>query len=323
MRQPLPLHPKQHADSPLLWLAVLSGSLLLNGALTFGLQSYLATTQPTPANATAIAINFVEAPTARATAIAPAAPRSTAPLLPPSSPSSISVTPPAVAPPRLALAPAPRSPQSTRPTPPARRPAPTASPAPQPTPLAGEPAPPPPAPTTVATSARSPSSPQTPQVATSGIQLPGFTPPPDPTQNPGDATTATTATLPLSPTAPPAKFVVQVQVLEAAGDRDSERAIVTLKSEPFTKTFSSGEAGCVLTPESLQSFNQPLQFTLTLNPIGKVTQTVPLTNSSSQRYQDLGTCVLKAWTFNPAVVASAAPPAATQFLRVKVTFTQP
>lgn len=322
MRQPLPLHPKQHADSPLLWLAVVSGSLLCNAALTLGLQSYLASTQPHPANPTAIAVQFIDPPAPHTTAIAPPAPRPPTPPVTAAAPAVEPVTPPTVAPPRLALAPAARPPQRLRPLPPPTRPpAPAASLAPQPMPLAGEPTPPPPAPTAPAIP---PPSPPPPQVATSGIQLPGFVPPPDPTQNPGDATTPTTATLPLPQNPTPAKFVVQIQILEAVGDPDAERAIVPHQSQPLTKTFRSGEAGCVLTPASLQGFNAPLQFTLTLNPTGKVTQTVPLSNQNHQSYADLATCALKAWNFDQAmVVASTTPTVTIHLLRVTVILTLP
>jgi hypothetical protein len=115
---------------------------------------------------------------------------------------------------------------------------------------------------------------------------------------------------------------MQVQVLDTGGDADT--AIVTLKSEPFTKTLASGESGCILTPEVMQNFNQPLQFALTLTPQGNVLQAVPLDSSPNQSYEKLASCALQTWSFDTAEVsASTTSTKPSRPFKVKVTLSQP
>lgn len=333
MQQSASSNHRRHSDPPLLWASVLAGSLLLNTSFTIAFQQYLEQANPAPPTLAPIAVDiFPVTPSNRP-----------APQLP-------AFSPPA----RVAPTPAAQSPQkpvarstvtlasSARPKPSlqSQRQPPQSATTQQPPRLtdtsppksATSPAHPPSdnaplpqtTPSTPATTNQSPIGTGTgSEVATSGVFLPGFTPPPDPKTNSGTKTEQTLDSFQLDPNSLPARFIVRVQVIDAGRDRSPETTSVTLKSEPFTKTFTSGDAGCFLTPDVAPNFNQPLRFHLTLNPKGQVIEAVPLDANPSPAYQNLATCALQTWTFDPATaIASTSPAAISRSLTVNVILTK-
>jgi len=335
----------KHVDPPFLWVSVLAGSLLLNGAMTFGFQQYLKQTKPVSPAFTAIAVDFVSpVPRNRTTpSQGVSTPNSSSPPSKSTSPRpTVAPTPTTATPGNVSLANAPEvaRPKKSRVTQSSTqgkvqnrsfqtvtRPTSTTSSSQTQDPTG---APPTNEISTSETAANTTNSightttQAEDQVATSGIRLPDFSPPPNPANNPGDSTEPTTDTFALKQKVTPAKFLLQVQVLEIKGNRPSDATLVTLQSEPFTKTFVSGEAGCSLTPEIVQNFNQPILFDLSLNTQGQVVDAIPKASSAGDNpsYQDLARCALQTWTLNPAI-ANSSPNSVPRSLSVKVTLTQP
>lgn len=303
---------RRHADPPVLWVVVLLGSLLLNGGLLLAFSKYIEQLEPVATQFAPIAVDFL--PIASSSSSANLNPAAT-------SSSQRETTSPTAAP---AASARPAVPATTRtqsadvafsptakPSPLKRSPATqTADPGINTAPNATSTLQPNPAAALRQESAAPPVDDQ--QVATSGVTLPDFTPPPDPKANPGNSTPATTATLPLNRNTTTPKFGIQVTVLPQAESQTN----LTTDTPPTqqTKTLASGEAGCFVVPEALRHFNQPEEFSLTLNETGMVVDAVPTTPDAiaNQSYQQLAICTLKTLSFNPQLLPTAIEPNASK-----------
>ncbi|MDX2240153.1 MAG: hypothetical protein NW224_05670 [Leptolyngbyaceae cyanobacterium bins.302] len=313
---------RKHTDPPGLWLSVFVGSLLLNGILLVSSQRYLHQLEPLPSAFAPISIDFVPSDiqhnpeTATRSEIAPATNSSKTISTPSQNQTTTTSSPNPTQPEAGKISMASAAPRPTQTATPPTNVKPQAPSKPSTSTQAESKAPSNTvtSPQTDTTSTEVPASvtneptpPQsTDEVTTSGMLLPGFTEPPDPRAHPGDTQATPTNSLPLSRSAPISKFLMQVKVFPAASDRPTAAS-----SNPDlpqqSKTLSSGESGCLVTPEALHYFNQPLTYTLTLDAQRTVVNAVPVspTSNALKSYQDLATCSLKTWTFEPLPRSSA------------------
>jgi hypothetical protein len=331
VRQPTLIQVRRHHDPPFLWGTVVAGSLLLNGILTAGLQSYLQPMTPLPSPAP-ISVDFLPPNTPQVTAknnlvstTANRAPNSSSSTTvsgvaistrktPPIAQSaSISLNHPKVSQSKvIKLTPKKTKIPSSAPPSPANASADTA--------LAQEPV--------TASAASTRPEPLVPNqentIATSGIRLPDVPQVPDPTTNPGTAAPKVATTLPITQTITPPKFLMQVKVLKL-GNPQATNPIPDPKNLQLTKTFSSGEAGCTLTPAALRDFNQPIRFNLTLNKTGTVAEVLaaPLPDSIARKsYEDLAICTLKTWILDQSTLSTIHSQADVTQLAVQVILTR-
>lgn len=313
---------RRHIDPPFLWLSMLAGSLLLNGALILGGQQYLQRARVQSVKFAPVAVKFLPVKTATAKRVTPTAiaPSTKAPA------TITSVVPDPVAPsaptsaPRIALeseaiARPKRKPAKTKPsiTKSLVRPNPTPL-----TPLA-------PSQTTSPHSSTQPSNnstQSTDDVATSAVGLPRVPAVPDPNAT-NQTTPAPLGAVTVASNATPAKFLMQMRVLPSSRDRTLSPA--NLEQAQLTKTLTSGDAGCSLTPETLRNFNRPVDLNLTLDDKGTVINAVstnPPNSDQTKSYQDLVICTLKTVTLNSTSLPSFVPPVEPNKLAIRATLTK-
>ena len=305
---------RRHADPPALWGIVLLGSLLVNGVLVVAFDRYVQRLEPVTTEIVPITVDFF-------TIASPSSsknlnPASTSPKVaktinPPSAPA------PSVRPSVPAVTKTPSTASSdisfnseAKPSPLKRStPTPAATPTTNAAPQSTSPLQPDPAASPTQASDDPPADDR--QIATSGISLPDFTPPPDPKANPGDTTSSTSEALSLNRNATIPKFVIQVTVLPQG---ENQPKLVTGQHTQQTKTLPSGEAGCFVTPEALRNFNQPEEFALTLNETGTVMDAAPTTPNAiaNKSYQQLAICTLKTLSFNPLLLPTAIEPSSSK-----------
>ena len=305
---------RKHADPPGLWLAVVGGSVLLNSAIAVLLHYYFHQIETAAIAPSPIAITLITAGKGKATtsltpaaALSPApsasSPRSTAPAAATASPPNLTLAKPANSlTPRPAVSPPPPAPFEARPADP--EPAPPNSEPPTSESVTSEPMGDRPSLRDTPASTVLDSSPPPPvtelddQVVTSGTLLPSFEAPPDPKVQSVQSGATTPPAIALNRPIQPLEVVLQVTL----GDRRQ------LPAQQF-KTFVSGDAGCIVTPEALHSFNHPLELTLTLDTQGTITETVPVNPTDAVEhpsYTALAQCFLKTLTFPPGESSSPA-----------------
>ncbi len=316
---------EHHSESPIFWVIVFAGSLLIHLLLVLGMRSLVV---QIPVDPEPITVEFAEATDAAsspASAAGNPSPRPAAPSTPTAVPSPIAKSiadPTETSSPRLQPPSSDSEPSLSTPAPvPPVQPSPQAkspsqSPAPSPSAPVSSPTPATPVPNRV-----SPTEPVTSPAQTrpsnsmmtgpiaSGIRLPDVPTVPNPADNPGATTQP--SKLPINPLAIskvpiPAKFLAQVQILPETGKGGSDRAAevpaAAIQGEP-SKEFLSDASNCLLSPAALSAFGQAVVLSVSLNEHGQLQGEPAIldpTSSGNSRYDDLAVCVLKQWTFSPA-----------------------
>ncbi|MEP0868402.1 TonB family protein [Trichocoleus desertorum AS-A10] len=364
---------RRHADPPNLWLAVLSGSIVIHVLLALTLRWSIRVAIAQPSNASSAPIEVVdiapETASIEAEAAAPTAPIAQDPVTdsaPPQADDGVAVLEPgvtAILPESVeATAPSPspsppisQPPQPSSATPPASLPFtppvlpnPQASPEPRRDPEPEANVVPPPAdnnqaPVAPDNGSETPTESNIPPEQTS--EDTGALPAPEgqtgttqegseaPLGNPDSASEESETesnSLPPGPTVPdsapaptdgglgeaigqvpvsqdpvPAEFQASLSVTEPGGPGavDFHDQLATPKAT--SKTFPSDPtsvSGCVLVPESVQYFGQSVELRIAIDEQGRVLDdaTVVRQSSGSESFDQLATCVIASWEFNPA-----------------------
>jgi TonB family protein len=85
---------------------------------------------------------------------------------------------------------------------------------------------------------------------------------------------------------------------------DRPEVLAALVPGETSKTFESdvSGSGCLITPESLRNFGQPVTARITVDNTGNVigVDRPLLTPSGNPSYDELATCAIKTWKFSPA-----------------------
>lgn len=338
---------RQHSDSIALWISVLAGSLLLNGFAAVGFQALVQRVELERTEFEAISVDFLDFTTPSEAALS----GSIAATVPPSAKQrstlpQTTVTPPSIASQSAtpeAAASYPSSPQSDS----------TAkSPAAKPT-LQPQSSGSPPQPEAIAANSPQPNlaSPSLPSnsrssdanpLATTGDRLPGLPSVPNPAQialGSDSQSVSVPDTLPntliVSRNPIPSEFLVQVKILPSstlprryhdgrAIGTSPDPAAATLNSKE-RKRVSYQETGCLLTPEALRGFDQPVTLQISLAPSGQLVD-APITIRSgvNDSYNALAICALKTWRFTPTLtLANRSPHNVSSTTEVQVTLSKP
>lgn len=317
---------QRRTESPVFWMIVFAGSLLLHLLLALWMRSRLVQAVRVPVEPEPIAVEFAEAtdtvsPPQSAQPKQPPSPAVAAKSAPADPPSDAQPVASPVEPPSTSL-PSPTSaatlstPESTRPvSQPFQSTAPTSSRPRSVAPPVSTPAPTNPVPNQVATESTASSlnnhlsNPAIRGPIASGIRLPDVPSVPNPADNLGQPTKS--SNLPINPLAiakapTPAKFLAQIQLLPVV-DRN---AIASSTSDhPITiqggtsKEFISDASSCLLTPEALSEFGKAVVLSVSLDEQGQLQgepSVLDQSSSGNSSYDDLAACVLKQWTFSPA-----------------------
>jgi TonB family protein len=92
-------------------------------------------------------------------------------------------------------------------------------------------------------------------------------------------------------------------------------------AQPKTEvqTFSSNptRSPCVVTPEAVQFLGKTVAMQVATDETGKVVDTVTQESSDSRAYDELATCLVKNWSFEPAIARGE--PVANDGLVVRIT----
>lgn len=316
---------RQHSNSPVLWSAVLAGSILFNVGSVLTFQSFLKQIQPVSSAFESVAIEFVDTPiqverpkTVSKAAISqtnpsstPASPSSSTELYAPKNEAAIVEQTPIPAKQPLTNSAAPRvtssnqatntdqsaSPNTTQDSSEAQPPV-TSN---QQESLSED--------AQTATAEIDPITASPEEPATSGIALP-----PVPIVPNSQETVAMTETPPADPPAIRPNLVPSIVAAHVKINDDETELTETSESsiatdveteipEDSTRTFASHELGCSLTPDSLRSFGEPVKLEISVTEQGTVDERSPTTVQSSggnDSYNNLAICVLKQWRFNVA-----------------------
>ncbi len=302
---------RRHSDPPKLWLWVLAGSLLIHLVAGATVQNFWVT-PVVPANSTAIAVDFLEPieesvpppqadePTQTAENNVSQTTLSTPVEIPVESLATVSQ-----------IAPAQPITESSVTIPTRRAPTPTLSPKkmvpslpadtstlkPRPKRSAVKAAP---IPDESALKKRS--------VPTgSNTRLPDVPTVPNPLDiKPDTKEDSIGAIVPIAIPPAPAKFIAQFRAIAPASNLSNSSIASTITAQLLgesTQSFSSDPAICLLTPDALSNFGQPVTLKLPLDETGAFNSQKPITveqSSGNPRYDELAICVTKTSRFTPA-----------------------
>ena len=161
-----------------------------------------------------------------------------------------------------------------------------------------------------------PSSPLSPsdEPVTSGVLLPGVPNVPDPSKNVSETlSNGPTRSFVLDQKPLPTQFLAELKILPESGERlsnpelsDSSESSVR-NPEELTKTLTSSSSQCLLLPEALREFNQPVVLNVSLDETGRFTKATPVSvqnSSGNNSYDALAVCALKTWRSIPEAAIS-------------------
>lgn len=349
-----PLSRRKSPESPVLWLILLASSLLLNLVSVLGLGQVFRQMEPVALDFEPIAVEFVASGSPNTAKPSSTQPGRSAPTSP-----AIAATPQAAPPPTQTTVAAPPAANQKADLAFVERPTPKPTPATQPTPKQTTPPPQPrsqgsrqPSPSTTTqptvpanTTAQPDSQAQTTVASTtstatkpgpveSGVLLPGLPAVPDANQNkpPEDSIQgAGTRPVPVSHQALPAKFVVTVKAIAPTSSQLTASASLAIAPPSIqgspTKTFTSDASTCLLPPEAVRQFDQPITLQVPLDSTGQIAPQAAISvqvSSGNDSYDNLAICALQSWRFSPAssIESDQTHPMPSQ-LTVQVTITSP
>ncbi|MBF2029065.1 MAG: energy transducer TonB [Oscillatoriales cyanobacterium C42_A2020_001] len=321
VQQPPNLKPRRHTDPPILWIAVLAGSLVINGVGALSFQRALQPMKPVQAAFTPISVSFVSRPSAssalkrKSTRVKQALAQTT-PSTSSNQTSRLSASTTSLA--RDAISYASTKPRS--------RPSSKVSPK-----SPSKVTPPPAAPfnrqphdqtsaeetgsashsQSESTNVSAPVAPLSPSddPVTSGVLLPSVPNVPDPSRSrPETLANAPTRSFVLDQKPLPTQFLAELKILPESGDRLSNPELSDASESPvrnqeqLTKTLTSSSSQCLLLPEALREFNQPVVLSVSLDETGRFTKATPVSvqnSSGNNSYDALAVCALKTWRSIP------------------------
>lgn len=329
------------ADPAWLWWFVMGSSIALHLLLlriTLPLATHVAARPQTETSIPVDLIELAPAPNAQsAQPISRQAPASTAkPSIATESSSSAEAAPTTRPPTRSTLAPTTNvetnivlapSPAASPPAPIAPAPAPTITPsAPSPSP---SPSVPPESPAQSPAPFPSPSlAPEPlPSVAAAPVALPSPIPLPTPTASPSPPFTTipidtpvpdVSGTLAVSPTptssndlaqvetsrlAVPALLTAQITATPLPAEQPEATPDTTARPKEESQTFSADPTTslCAITPEAVQYLGSTITVQVVTNETGQVTEAIVQEPSPSPAFDELATCMVKQWQFEPAI----------------------
>lgn len=318
VRQPPNRTTRRHTDSPALWIAVLTGSFVLNGVSALSFQRALQRMQPAHTPFAPIAVSFVSVPASSGAAKKNTTPGKQA-TVPKASPQKSSSKSSKASRPSTTTASTGNdgiaySSTKTRSRPSPKKPSKPASPTEvskqpqQDESLTEKPISAAPSQTESAPISNPSLTPPTDEVATSGVLLPGVPNVPDPSKSTPDEIAKTpTNSFTLDQKPLPAKFLAELKILPEVSDRSTSQPADAMgempasPSEKLTKTLTSNNSECLLLPEALRKFNQPVVLNVPVDATGRLATTpVSVQNSSgNDSYDALAICALKTWRAIP------------------------
>ncbi|EKQ67818.1 hypothetical protein OsccyDRAFT_4109 [Leptolyngbyaceae cyanobacterium JSC-12] len=328
---------RRHTDSPVLWIAVLTGSLLLNGVSVLGFQRTLQQIQPAYSTFAPISVSFVSKSSSHNSRSITARPYQTSVKNPPASirpassatapVTSSSVKPSSLQSDGIAYRSALSSRTRSRPTSYIASESASAANSRQPPQdsVSDANAPQNEVDTVQANASTRPESPASTsstgvsdEVATSGVLLPNVPNVPDPTTS-APKTTADQPmdSLILSQHAVPAQFLAEMKIVAGSGDRST-----LAEPQALAKTLTSRSSECLLLPEALRKFNQPVVLNVSLDERGRFSEATPIRvqiSSGSDSYDTLAICALQSWQAIPVAAIANAGHRVPARLKVQIT----
>jgi TonB family protein len=150
------------------------------------------------------------------------------------------------------------------------------------------------------------------------------TPLPSGTSEPGEAPTNNgpddvTAQVPVSENAVPAQFQASLKVSAPVNNRDIHDQLAQPKTDNQTFFSDASASACLLVPEQLRSFGQPVLLSIAIDEQGHVIGGGVRESSGNGAYDQLALCLMNTWEFTPAAdVEGGSPSPVTSNLDVQV-----